>query len=283
MPLWLMLAMQTPRSVGAASTVTAPNGGEIWPIGSPRVIQWSSSGLSGNVKIEVSRNGGTSWALLRGNAANTGTFNWTVTGPAATQTRIRITSLTDPSVADASNANATIGGGSLAVTSPNGGEIWPIGSLRAIQWTSSGFTGNVKNGAAANTGSFNWTVTGPATSQARIRITSASDPTATDTTNANATLGGGSLALAFPNGGESWPIGSHQTVQWSSAGLTGNVKIEVSRNGGTSWAAIATSTPNDGAYLWTVTGPATSQARIRITSLTDLTVADASSANFTIQ
>jgi hypothetical protein len=73
-------------------------------------------------------------------------------------------------------------------------------------------------------------------------------------------------------------------AQWSSTGLTGNVKIEVSRNGGASWAPISPSTPNDGAFTWTVAGPASRQARVvRITSLTDLTVVDASNASATIQ
>jgi hypothetical protein len=41
-------------------TVQVPNGGERLPIGYRRVIQWSSTNVSGNVKIELSRNGGTS-------------------------------------------------------------------------------------------------------------------------------------------------------------------------------------------------------------------------------
>jgi hypothetical protein len=179
--------------------ITSPNGGEIWPIGSSRALQWASGGFTGNLKIEVSRDGGTAWALVKGKTANSGTFSWTVTGPATTQARVRVTSLTDPTVADASDANFTIGGGSLAVTTPNGGETWPIGSLQAIQWTSSGLTGKVKieisrdggvtwaslSGGTASDGAFNWKVRGPATTQARIRITSVTDPTVADVSNVN--------------------------------------------------------------------------------------------------
>ena len=107
--------------------LAVPNGGETWAIGS--VSQGNPVDLQrsrrGNVKIEVSRNGGTSWAIVNGNVANSGTFNWTVTGPATTQARIRITSLTDQAVADTSDANLTLGGGSLAVTAPNGGQRLP--------------------------------------------------------------------------------------------------------------------------------------------------------------
>jgi len=42
-------------------------------------------------------------------------------------------------------------------------------------------------------------------------------------------------------------------------------------------------TPNDGVHPWKATGPATGQARIRVTSVTDPTVADTSDANFAIQ
>ena len=73
---------------------------------------------------------------------NTGTANWTVTGPATTQARIRITSLDVPTVSDTSDANFAILQ-SITVTSPNGGESWAVGSTQPITWTSVGLTGNV--------------------------------------------------------------------------------------------------------------------------------------------
>jgi hypothetical protein len=165
-------------------------------------VTWTSSGLTGSVKIELSRNGGAAWALISASTANDGTHPWKVTGPATTQARIRVTSVSDPTVADASNANFRIGGGTLTVQSPNGAEVWPIGSTRSIAWTSSGLTGNVKievsrNGGAAwalisastpNDGTHPWNVTGPATTQARVRVTSVTDPTVSDASNANAVL-----------------------------------------------------------------------------------------------
>ena len=164
----------------ATARVSSPNGGEIWAIGSTLNIGWSFSGLTGNVKIEVSRNGGTSWAPVISSTPNDSVHTWTVTGPATiTQARIRVTSLTDPTVVGSS---ATLTGPSaaaaLAVTGPRTeARPGPSGATRAIQWTSTGLTGNVKievsrNGgtswalvdsSAANSGTFNWTVAGPAT------------------------------------------------------------------------------------------------------------------------
>ncbi len=46
-----------------------------------------------------------------------------------TASRIRVTSLTDPSTTDMSDANFTIGG-TVTVTSPNGGRPGPLGVRR---------------------------------------------------------------------------------------------------------------------------------------------------------
>ena len=94
--------------VSSSLTVLTPNGGETWTIGTTPTIQWTSSGVSGNVKIELSRDGGTSWTTLFSSTANDGTENWQVTSPGTTQARIRISSVTAPSIIDTSNANFTI-------------------------------------------------------------------------------------------------------------------------------------------------------------------------------
>jgi hypothetical protein len=65
--------------------------------------------------------------------------------------------------------------------------------------------------------------------------------------------------------------------------VSGNVNIDINRSysGGT-WESIIASTANDGSHAWTVTLPATSAARIRVTSVSYPTVSDISDANFTI-
>jgi hypothetical protein len=92
------------------------------------------------------------------------------------------------------------------------------------------------------------------------------------------------LAVTSPNGGESWAIGSSQTLTWTSTNLTGsNVKIELSTDGGGTYpTVIAASTANDGLESWVVTGPVSSTARIRITSLLVPTLSDESDGNFTM-
>lgn len=84
----------------ATITVVSPNGGENWKIGSTRLIQWSSNGVTTNVNIEILRNG--SYTTLFSNVSNSGSRSWTVTGGRSQQCRIRISTV-DGSVVDSSN------------------------------------------------------------------------------------------------------------------------------------------------------------------------------------
>ncbi|OGQ80314.1 MAG: hypothetical protein A3F90_10765 [Deltaproteobacteria bacterium RIFCSPLOWO2_12_FULL_60_19] len=77
------------------------------------------------------------------------------------------------------------------------------------------------------------------------------------------------LNLTGPNGGESWVIGSSRTIQWTSVGVT--------------WRSLTNGTTNDGSHLWRVSKPATTPARIRICSVSSLSLCDTSDADFTIQ
>ncbi|MBI3245244.1 MAG: hypothetical protein HYZ50_01915 [Deltaproteobacteria bacterium] len=276
-------------------TVLSPNGGETWPIPSSQTIRWSSSGITGNVKIELSRNAGSKWTTLFSSTANDGTQPWTITLPATTQAQIRICSVSSPSICDTSNENFRLGGGLIVVSNPTGGAAWPIGSKQTIQWTSTGVGGNVKVelsrnggttwttlfGSTANDGSQSWVVTGLKTTQARLRVSSVNDPSVFDIENF--TLGGGMVTVNTPNGGEVWPIGGQQTIRWSTSWAGGTVKIDVSRNGGASWATLFNGTANDGTAQWTVTGLPTTQARIRVSNASDLSVFDISNVNFTIR
>lgn len=91
------------------------------------------------------------------------------------------------------------------------------------------------------------------------------------------------LTVTAPNGGETWPIGSTQTIQWTSTGVNGDVKIELSRDGGTTWTeTLFASTPNDESEAWPVTGLVTPQARIRISSVSAPSISDVSDGNFVI-
>ena len=278
-------------------TVDSPNGGEAWPYGSVQAIQWTSYLVGGGVRIELSRNGGSTFSeTLFSNTTNDGLADWTVTEPISSTARIKISSVNMPGIADTSDANFSIFRPNISVSSPNGGETWVIGTTQTIQWTTNiggsvrielSRTGEVTYetliDSTANDGSENWTVTGAASSAARIRIRSRDITTVSDVSNANFAIVQPTVTIVAPNGGETWAIGSVQNIQWTSSNVTGNVRIELSRNGGSTFSeTLFSNTANDSSENWGATGPVTSAARIRVRSLDIPTLSDTSNANFTI-
>ncbi len=89
--------------------------------------------------------------------------------------------------------------------------------------------------------------------------------------------------VAVPNGGESFPRGAAQEIEWSHAGIGGNVQIDLLK-GGSLYSTIAASTPNDGSHIWTIPSNqvAASDYRIRVTPALEPAKLDESNADFTI-
>ncbi|MGI8883215.1 MAG: M12 family metallo-peptidase [Pyrinomonadaceae bacterium] len=100
---------------------------------------------------------------------------------------------------------------------------------------------------------------------------------------ANYRSSGTSLTLNTYNGGEAIPRLISRPVNWSSENLNGNVKIELSRDGGTNWETLIADTTNDGSEIIRIFGRPTRQARLRIVSLDDPTVSDSSLKNISIR
>lgn len=100
---------------------------------------------------------------------------------------------------------------------------------------------------------------------------------------ANYRYSGTSLTMSNFNAAESIPRNIRRTLNWSSNNLTGNVKIDISRNESTNWETIVASTPNDGTEAITVNGRPTRRARLRITSLSNPNVSDSSVKNIYIR
>jgi len=91
-------------------TVTSPNGGENWLIGSTHEITWSSTGALGNVKIELSSDNGANWTEITTSTENDGSYTWTVPTLSSFTCLVRI-SETDGSPNDISDAVFTISEG----------------------------------------------------------------------------------------------------------------------------------------------------------------------------
>src|SRR5205807_8100630 len=135
------------------------------------------------------------------------------------------------------------------------------GSTQTVQWTSANLTRNVKldystdggstwrpiAASAPNTGSAAWTVPATATSRARVRVSAVSGPGASDSSAGNFTITvppPSGVHVTAPNGGETSKVGTYQTVRWTTSNAGTSVKIELSRDGGRTWATLAASTRN---------------------------------------
>jgi len=88
-------------------TLTSPNGGESWQVGTMQPITWTNTGPVGNVKLEYSTDNGSSWTDIVSSTVNTGSYNWTISASPSTTCLVRISQV-GGSAADVSDAVFTI-------------------------------------------------------------------------------------------------------------------------------------------------------------------------------
>lgn len=90
------------------------------------------------------------------------------------------------------------------------------------------------------------------------------------------------VTLLSPNGGESWPYNSVRNITWNANSI-GNVKLEYRTAPAAPWQVIAPSVlASLGTYAWTIPNTPTSQARVRISDVSDGNPVDSSNADFSI-
>ena len=192
-------------------TVTAPNTALVWGAGSTRTINWNHDyGGAQAFDLAFSPDGGATWAVLASGvpaaSATTGTYTGAMPTGATAQALIRVSPAGVPGDGDVSNTVFTLAPASIAVTAPNTGVAWTIGSSRTIRWDHNlGQSAQVavelsRNGGttwetiatlantANTTGVATWTVTGPATTAARIRVSWTTNAVVQDVSDVNFTI-----------------------------------------------------------------------------------------------
>ena len=278
-------------------TVTSPNGGEEWSVGSSHVITWAKVGSITSARLDYSKDGGTTYPYLIVNPVPAGnlTYNWTVPDAISITLRVKISDSSDSTVYDTSDNNFKIKA-AFTVTSPNGGQSWTVATAHNITWSTQGTVANVKldystnagsdwtviSDSYVNSGTYAWTVPDAISNQCRIKISDATDSSALDISDNNFKISG-SLTLTAPNGGEKWAVGSTQIITWNRVGSIANVRLEYSDNNGISYVPIISSTPNAGSFAWTLPNAITTQAKVKISNVDDLTINSISLATFKIQ
>lgn len=192
----------------------------------------------------------------------------------------------------------------LTVISPNGGESWNLGKIFNITWEAHGLETNLRislynDGSPVGViaseidpdlGTYAWTV-GQTTS-----VTASPDTgyvivlreigkNSRDTSDASFTIC--SLVVTAPNGGESWQIGSTQSITWNAQAVAGNLKVTLWKDGVLLGVIVNNLDPSSGSYSWTAgqygagTAAAGTGYTIKIKEI-GTAVADFSDSSFTL-
>ena len=95
-------------AAGPTITVTAPNGGENWEVGTDYNITWSRQDVS-LVKIEYSTDNGGIWLdVIASTPAAIGAYNWTIPNTPSTECLVRLSDVGNAAVYDVSDNTFTI-------------------------------------------------------------------------------------------------------------------------------------------------------------------------------
>ena len=91
--------------------------------------------------------------------------------------------------------------------------------------------------------------------------------------------------MTSPISGDSWKRKTKKRVRWiPDAGVTGDCRIELSRDGGQTFEIIIPSVRvTKGKKAWTVKGPKTTNAVVRVVLIADPRVQGSSAGTFVIR
>ena len=265
--------------------IIAPNGGENWWIGSEVQINWQASENIESVSIEISYDNGTSWQRIS-NGTSDRNYKWIVIGSPSSNCRIRIVGADQPQYFDVSDHPFTIlEPASIKVTNPAADVQWAVGSTQQITWTSTGNIPVVQIRVSRDSGNswmlinevvneeyYLWKVSAPVSNSCIFEVRDRNNITQFGRSGVFSIYDGKSISVLAPNGGEIWDLGTAQTIQWSTTGNIAVVRLEISRDNGSTWAVIQESVTNSSEFTWEVSGTASVNCRIKITDISDRSV-----------
>lgn len=295
----------------AGVQVTAPNGGEAWNMTSQNSITWNYNNAGETCALYYSLDGGSAYSLIADSIyLIDGTYSWrpSLTAGVTPTARGRVKIVAenpagdpnppDPYTApmdDVSNANFTIAG--LKVTAPALNANWLIGSTQSVQWLSAGtssatatiyysvigdFSDQVaiatdvpNNEVYPGNNTYSWPIGSTITPSitAKVKVVAG----ANNATSSAFTLKG--IKVTAPALGAIITQGAASNVTWTSAGVSGNVNIYYSNDGGSNYHATPINaspiTVATGTYSWTpntlvYTPSETAKLKIEVVSGADI-------------
>ncbi|MDD3876282.1 MAG: T9SS type A sorting domain-containing protein [Bacteroidales bacterium] len=282
-------------------TLLEPNGGEIIESGDVFNIQWSGSGISGNIYLEYSSDNGNTWTFIDwANGTSTGgNYNWDVPFSPSLNALVRAKIWNVPSVSDVSDNVFTVNLPTFVLIYPNGGETFFPGELIDVEWTAlnsnfihidfssdNGTTWtNIDSNINASLNTYQWTVPNNPSSDCLVKITDADVPSTNDACNNAFTINElPVIQLVSPNGGEILEAGNDYDIVWTGQHINGNIYIEYSVNNGQSWNYVGWGWSNltGGSFTWTVPQNISSSCIVRVKYFDYQAANDVSDASFSI-
>ncbi|HEX2961524.1 MAG TPA: T9SS type A sorting domain-containing protein [Ignavibacteriales bacterium] len=282
-------------------SVTSPQEGANWTIGSRQAITWKSNGVNGNVDIRLSVDGGVSFPdslMLAANTANDSSETITVPNHPSQKCRILIESVGDTTIKGISPGNFTITAKpTITVTSPQTGANWAIGSVQKVKWTSYNVSGNVNIKLSSDGGntfkpllnsvpdndSVNITVPSNPSSICRIKVESAADTTVYGLNPGNfAITSKPNIIITAPEAGTEWEVGASIVITWVPVNVSGNINIKLSTDGGSSFSNLLANTANDGSETITVPDKPSANCKLKVESVSDTSIFAITQGNFSI-
>ncbi len=281
-------------------TLTRPNGGENWLVGSEYFITWNSAGIN-DIKLQYTTNNGSDWLLIEDSlSAASGNYLWEVPGTPSSECKVKISDYTNSSLAAAGSDFFTISPPELMIIAPNGGEQWLVGTTKNITWNSSGVNNirieySTNNGVnwstitediAASVKSYQWMVPELPSANCLVKITDINNTSINDVTDNSFSIvtasGISMIRLEAPNGGESWLSGTSKYITWISDNIS-TLQISFSSDNGASWSVIKDSiSAMTGHFIWGLPDLESDECLIKISDFYNPEVEDISDNPFEI-
>jgi surfactin synthase thioesterase subunit len=244
-------------------TLTSPNNGESWKIGSQQIISWVDN-LTGNIEIQLFKSGEFHLQIESSiSSDNSYTWNIPITLEQASDYKIKILSENDGNICDYSDENFTLLS-EIIVGVPNGLEKWQAGTLQNVEWVDNithnvmidlykggSFHSNISNSVESN-GSRQWDIPFnlESGSDYSIKITSATNPDIYDFSDNDFSIEGKVISIMSPSEGDTWQAGTTQEIAWWD-NFNENVKIALYK-GDEFHSEIDASNGNDGTKFWKI-------------------------------
>jgi hypothetical protein len=119
--------------------LTSPVGGEVWQAGMHQNITWTST--NSTIDSIIYTRADVNWTYIGKQSPPTHTFDWTVPSTPSDSCRVWVFAksgdpLATPIAVRSPHYFSIIPAPTVAVTAPNGGEVWRPDSIRNITWTS---------------------------------------------------------------------------------------------------------------------------------------------------